>query len=460
MDRSKKKISALAVAEIIFIVILALIMIAMIAFNFLFKNKTAPVDILGTSFYHTKAVTMLPKIPQNTLIIAKASEIDSIVEGSVVICKIGDNTVLIRVKQIQQEEGQTYYVVKFDSAGDQEYRIERDAVIAKAVQQSETMGSLINFASSTPGIIIAVVIPLVFIIAIQVARILSIQKLENEAASIDDIDELISARDEDESAPVTFTEPKFIEDVTGKIPKPSAETLQAENGALSGVTILPEDDSETEEPAGSVPLSDTPLFTYDRIAKDRENRSKEPVMAAAANIVSHNEAGETRHSHIEIERKKTPADEFFENYSPKSSGAEVSESTEIPVNTASPVNSVSSVFEKGKPIVFTPHLTDVIPGENESASQKEASASKKPSTFDESVKAYYEKTYVPETPSEKAFAGENAVLPKEPAVSPAPAENAVSPKAPAVPQPKKNKNSNSFADLMDMINAEEAKLKK
>lgn len=466
MDRSKKKISALAVAEIIFIVILALIMAAMLAFNFLFKNKTGPVNILGNSFYHTKAVTMLPKIPENTLIIAKASEIDNIAVGSVVLCNIGDNTVLIRVSQIQEDAGQTYYVVKFDSAGEKEYRIDRDSVIAKAVWQSGFMGSLINFASSTPGIIIAVVIPLAFIIAVQVARIFSIQKLENEAAALDDIDELISARDEEEEpAPLTFTEPKFIEDVTGKIPKLSEEVIKADGGIQPGVKIIIDDDKKeeaAEQRSNDAMQNDSPLFTYDRIVKDRESRTREPVLVGAGKPLFGNEAAEARHSHVEIERKKTPADEFFESYAPKDAGTEVPDSTEKPASSPNPLHEpVSSIFEKGKPVVFTPHLSDVIPGEGTKTGAKSQAAPKKPSSFDESVKVFMDKTYVPEEPAASAEETGAVKNEQETYTYIKFGKNNAASEKPAAPKPKKKKNSSSsFDDLINMINNEESKLKK
>ena len=466
MDRSKKKISALAVAEIIFIVILALIMAAMLAFNFLFKNKTEPVNIMGTSFYHTKAVTMLPKIPENTLIIARSSEIDNIAVGSVVLCNIGDNTVLIRVSQIQEDEGQTYYVVKFDSAGEKEYRIDRDSVIAKAVWQSGSMGSLINFASSTAGVIIAVVIPLAFIIAVQVARIFSIQKLENEANSLEDIDELISARDEDEEpAPVTFTEPKFIEDITGKLPKLSEDASAAESELQSGVKIIIEDKGREEAPeprSNDAVQHEMPLFTSERIAKDRESRTREPVLVGAGKPMFGNEAAEARHSHVEIERKKTPADEFFESYAPKDSGTEVSETADIPVRSADPLHEpVSSIFEKGKPVVFTPHLSDVVPGDGAKSRTNTPSAPKKPTSFDESVKVFMDKTYVPEEPA--ASAAEKAAVQNEQETYTYIkfGKNNQASEKPAAPKPKpKKSSSSSFDDLLNMINAEESKLKK
>ena len=435
MARVKKKVSALAVVEIFLIVVLALVMIAMLAFNFLFKNKNTPVNVFGYSFFNTKAVTMLPNIPANTLIIAKESEVENIIEGSVILCKIGENTVLIRVREILQEEGQTYYIVKFDSAGDNEFRISPDSVIAKAVWQNSFLGTAINFASSTPGIIIAVVIPLMFIIAIQVARILSIHRLEDEAASLDDIDEFMNSRDEETPAAVTFTEPKFIEDVTGKIPKPSPVLkVERQPQAAAVEKVLSVDGrgraeyterKVQEKPAQQGAADNSPLFTYDRISREREQQ-REPAAVGAA--VSRDEMYLNKPTRIE--REKSAADEFFEKYAPKSEEA--------------------PDFEESEPVVFTAHLSNIIPDSIAAVQEETDSPKKQPSNFNESIKAYYEKSYAPEE------TGEDVPPAEIPLTIP---EKAVIPKETIAP-PKKVRSNKAVAELMSIIDAEETKLKK
>lgn len=438
MARVKKKVSAFAVIEIILIVLLIVIMVAMLAFNFLFKNKDAPVSVFGYSFYITKDVKMQTKIPKDTFIIAKESEIPNIINGSVILCKVGDYTTLIRVKEIQNEADKTYYVVKFDTDDDNKtFRISSDAVIAKAVQQDEILGKVLNFATSTVGIVIAVIIPLVFIIAIQVARILGIRRLEEEAASIDDIDEFISSRDEESPAPVTFTEPKFIEDVTGKIPpvqryavseppkdfkpepKPEKVLSVDNSGRAEYVSRKPDDNSN----------ENYPLFTYDRLSKNREQK-KEPIAVGTASAASKDELYINKPTKIEIEKPVT--DEFLDKYAPK------------------PVVSEEELFdsENSKSVVFTPHLSNIIP--DSIAAVQEQTETPKKSSFEESVKSYYEKIVVTE---EEKFP--EPVIPVTPAIP----ENAVLPKETIAP-PKKANSSKALAELMSIIDAEETKLKK
>lgn len=413
MARSKKKVSAFAVIEIIFIVVLVLVMVTMLAFNFLFKKNNTAATVFGYSFYNTKAVNMLPDFPENTVVIAKESEIANIIEGSVILCNIGDYTTLIRVTQIQQEADKTYYVVKFDtSSANETFRIESDAVIAKAVWQINGFGKFLDFATSTVGIIIAVVIPLIFIISIQVARILSIHKLEDEADALDDIDDIIQSREVKESAPVTFTEPKFVEDVTGKIPLVTREPeprpdkiLSVDNRGRAEYTERKTDGQNS-----------SPLFSYDTLKKPAPTR--EPVAVAATRSVSEDDVYMNRPTRITPEMKKTT--EFFETYAPTRA-------------------------DKSEAVVFTPHMSNVIP-DSIAAVQDEISAPKKPG-FDDSVKAYFDRSAA--TVNEEAPEAVESLIP----------DQAVVPKETIAP-PKKKNNNKALAELMSIIDAEETKLKK
>lgn len=426
MPRNKKKISAFAVIEIILIVILVLVMAVMLAFNFLFKKDNSAATVFGYSFYNTKAVNMLPDFPKNTVVIAKKSEIVNIKENSVILCNIGEHTTLIRVTQIQQEGDQTYYVVKFDtSSANETFRIESDAVIAKAVWQINGFGTFLDFATSTVGIIIAVVIPLMFIIAIQVARILSIHKLEDEAAALDDIDDLIQSRDEDRTSPVTFTEPKFVENITEELPSVPEIRREPEPVPDKILSVDSHGRAEYAERNTELPENNSPLFTYDRIGK---SDSREPVSVGARQTVSRDELYMNRPTQINPEMSKT--NEFFEKYAPKS---DAENTTAIPAEA------------KEEAVVFTPHLSNIIP-ESIAAVQAETSAPKK-AGFDDSVKAYYEKNTVTDTPdapvNDEASIPEKAVLPKE-----------------TIAPPQKKKNNKALAELMSIIDAEENKLKK
>ena len=420
----EKKISAASVVEIIFIIILVLIMAIMLGFNFIFKKEGSNTSFLGYSFYNTKAVNMLPDFPKNTVVIAKESEIKNIKENSVILCRFGESIALIRVIEVGEENGKTYYRVKFDTASaNNAVRIESDAVIAKAMWQINGLGSFLEFATSAVGIIIAVVIPLIFIIAIQVSRVLGIKRLEDEAAALDDIDEFMQSRDEETPAAVTFTEPKFIEDVTGKLPQVGRER-EPEPRPEKVLTFDNRGRAEYSERAPQE-KKDSPLFTYDRLTGRNEAAKKEPVHAGIGGgqpkTASEDDLYLNRPTRIEPEKRKT--DELFERYA--SSG-------------------------KGEPVVFTPHLSNIIP-DSIAAVQEETAAVKKPVPED-NTKSYFEK----EQPALQSVPGTDFSAGAE---KPAIPENAVLPKETIAP-PKKQKSNKALAELMNIIDAEENKLKK
>ncbi len=440
------KVSWISVVEVIVIIMLALMIIGMIACNFIFKNDGSATPFLGYTVYRTKAVNMVPQIPVNTVVIAKKSEIENIKEKSVILCKIGDRTTLTRVVRIDYENDKTYYVVKYDTTPAAEtFRIESDAVIAKAVRQMDSFGKFLDFATSTIGIIIAVIIPLFTIILFQVIRIIGIRKLEDEASYMDDINDLdaILSRGEDEEAPpMKLSEPKFIEDVTGKFNALKPESVRQEPvRAAQRVRFETEPKFEPVLNVNSKGIAeysvrgdlsndekiDAALFTSDKIHNRNNEYSRKPVTVGAGQIeIDRDELYLNKPSRIEQAEPKSKVDIFFESYAGKSNESDDKENS-----------------------IFSPHISNVIPEKLVNV-QAEATAPKQ-SSFDDSVKAYYEKPVNEDIPV-KIDTSDIVSTPTIP-------ETAVLPKGTIAP-PKKKKNNKTLDELMSLIDAEENKLKK
>lgn len=173
-----KRTSAFVLIEIILIFVLERTMVTALAVNVLFGDKNSVVSISDLCFYNTGAVTMLPAIPENALVIGKKSEIVNIRENSVILCSIGGRDVIIRVKQILEEEGRKYYIVKFDTySSEKTFQIGSEAVIAKLVWQINGSALRVDFMTSTSGKIIMIIIPFIIIIAILKALILNIRRI-------------------------------------------------------------------------------------------------------------------------------------------------------------------------------------------------------------------------------------------------------------------------------------------
>lgn len=420
MSRTDKKFSAFSVAEIILIILLIAVIAAMIFIGVVFHKDNTATSVFGYCFYRTKAVNMETSIPQGTIIVAKESENDSIEAGSVILCKIGEYTVLTRVTEVQDDA----YIVKFDVAPDNEtFRVEKSAVIAKAVWQLEAFGKFIDFATSTVGIIIVLIIPLTIIIAVQVVRINRLKVLEREASSLDDIDDVINSRRKEEAPAVTFSKPRFSDEA----PEPR-HTEKNEGSPL--VVGRPR--------SRGFDFDEDDLRPKSRLTVDSNGRAdfvaeeKEPVR------IPENETPNER-----LERISG----VVKHASPVSASAKASSGSE-PAYAAAPTKITADAIHssEGERVVFTPHVSNVIP--DSLANIQEEAAAK--SGFDESVKNYFEKNDKPIIPTEEKPAVES--------VSTIP-ENAVVPKENIAPVRKK-KSSKTLEELMSIINAEETKLKK
>lgn len=420
MSRTDKNYSAFSVAEIILIILLVAVIAAMIFIGVVFHKDNTATGVFGYNFYRTKAVNMEPKIPQNTVIIAKESEKGSIEAGSVILCKIGEYTVLTRVTEVQDGA----YIVKFDAAPDNEtFRVESSAVIAKAVWQFEAFGKFLDFATSTVGIIILLIIPLSIIIIVQVVRINRLKALEREASSLDDIADVIGSRRK-EPAPVgTFSKPEFLdEEPTPRRPEQSSESPLV---LRRPVGVKRDNDEEDQRPKSRLTVDSNGRADF--VAE-----KKEPVR------IPEDETPNERLERIAGIAKHT---------SPVGDHAKASSGNEPAFAVAPTKISADAVrSSEGERVVFTPHVSNIIP-DSLANIQEEATAR---SGFEASVRSYFEKNDKPAAHEEKKPAAEP--------VSTIP-ENAVVPKENIAPV-KKKKSSKTLEELMNIIDAEETKLKK
>ncbi len=420
--KEKEKSSAFSVVEVIVVILLIIIIAGMIFCNVVFHSDNKSTSIFGYSFYKTRAVNMIPEIPVNTVIIAKKSEIPNIKENSVILCNIGEYTALIRVTEITQEDDETYYIVKFDTApANETFRVSSEDVIAKAVWQLESFGKFLDFATSVPGIVIAVVIPLAIIIIIQVVRIRNIRELEREASSLDDFDDVIFSDKRNSTPAVTFTEPKFSEDVTDKAP-PVRRELPKVGGYDSHEDELKSKAELTIDSSGKAAYRAAEKSP----AEDNSGINSASKQLSAIGASARASSG-SNPSYISRPTKIEPR--VTEGFTPKTN------------------SSLNSSDEER--VVFTPHLSNVIPDSLVNI-QEEAASSNGKSSFDESVKAYFEKNSDKPAPE--------AIPADEKSVSTIP-ENAAVPKETIAPV-KKNRSSKTLEELMSIIDAEETKLKK
>ena len=428
---AKKKGSVVNIIEGAVIAVLILLIAVMLVMYFSFSKTGAAPSFFGYTFYRTMAVNMETDIPAGTAIIAKESEKENIKVGSVVLCRIGEDTVLTRVVQLINENGEMSYVVKFDTApANDTFRIPSENVIAKAVMQSSLLGSILGFATSTVGIMLVIIIPSFIIIVFQIVRIINIKRTEEEASSLDDLDEIMldtDGRFEDmfsddipEAAQPAFRSAAREESHEEKTP----EVLSVDKNGKAGLSALKQDDN-------------SPLFVYDDVKPVREKSTK------------------PKQGHSIVKPVRTPnTDNFYSEYVSNSErdplyGNRIKRQEIVPDEDGA--NEKKELFteqqekakadeksEKSAPAFMSNVLPDAIA---QTAKTAETAANEAPA---EPVKKYEPKPL----PGDAAM-GIADSIPK----------NAAVPKEKLAPPPKKN-NSKAISELMSIIDAEESKLHK
>ena len=260
-----KKRSPVNIIEGIVITVLIVLIIFMLVVYFAFSKTGATPKFFGYTFYRTMAVNMETDIPAGTAIIAKASEIDNIKEGSVVLCKVDETTVLTRVVQIVNENGQLSYVVKFDTAPAADtFKIPGDNVIAKAIYQSAGLGSMLGFVTSTFGIMLIIIIPSFIIIVFQVIRIINVKRKEEDASSLDDLDEIMKDSD-------NRFEDMFSDDIPAD-EEPKLRPIAKKADESAGVLTVDDSGKAAEID------KDGPIFTFEKPEAEKKKEKPKHVI--------------------------------------------------------------------------------------------------------------------------------------------------------------------------------------
>ncbi len=427
---SKKKGSVVNVIEGIVIAVLILVIAVMLFLYFSFSKTGAAPEVFGYTIYRTMAVNMAPEIPANTAVIAQASEIENIKVGSVVLCRIGEDTVLTRVVQLVSENGEMSYVVKFDTdPPNNTFKLPSEHIIAKAVWQSGFLGKLLNFATSTAGIMLVIIIPSFIIIVFQIVRIINAKRAEEEASSLEDLDEIMITDDDDRF------EDMFSSDIEEKQLRPIAvrnepiekpSVLSVDKNGKAGLTAVADDNA--------------PLFTYENFGKN-DNEPSKPAVKKGTSVVKPIKTPDTDNFYASyvsdeerdplygnrIKRQEIIEDDAGQTDVPKKlfsqQQEEFAQQSEAPAETAPAF--MSNVLPKA--------ITDAT-----TASEKHETAPSEP------VRAYEPK---------KVRADQ--VIQKSPNIPP----QAIIPKERLSPPPKKS-NSKAISELMNIIDAEESKLRK
>lgn len=138
-------------------VLLIIVIVCTLGLNLLFQNDNSAPFIFGNGFYVMRQVNMTD-VAYGDVVISDKNKISEIQPGNVVLCltSYDDFKEVLRVQDIVQEDGNTYYMVRSDDINDQPRKLASDKIIAKCTYTNSILGKIIEFSKSLLGIAILV----------------------------------------------------------------------------------------------------------------------------------------------------------------------------------------------------------------------------------------------------------------------------------------------------------------
>jgi hypothetical protein len=475
-----RKNTAGTIIRVLIILVLAVLIGGVLLFNFFFKTDGTPSSIFGIYFLRTNEVYMENEIMPGDMIIAVKTDPAELAADDVVICQFRDRITIMRIMAVGEGEPLTFSV-KYDTVPETDaFSIGADNIIARARYKDAVMGKLLDVATSVPGIIVAVIIPLTLIIIYQITRFAGGREDTDDEESDDgegiirerstksvsertaDLTEMLSERELDDPA-ISLTHFKST------APEDEAYTRTPAERKLAiderGKAVVQQNTERADlykQPAASPTVSRRAEFEATRqIALNAYTKNTPEANGVSANVREDIRTVKTPGGVSESVRLvKTPggAGENVRN----SGGEAVRASDPVVFLKPEPVKSAPNVTRIGDLVRDTaredarekllPKPASVIP---ESITRLQQTASQTaPSGFDDSVREYYRKE--DDTPSQR-FAEPAAYIP--PLSTPVIPEGAAIPKENLAPVRRK-KSTHTIDELMKIIDSEAGKITK
>jgi hypothetical protein len=428
--------------RVLIIIVLAVLIGGVLLFNFFFKTDGSPASVFGLYFLRTNEVYMENEIMPGDMIIAVKTDPADLAPSDVVICQFRERITIMRIIAVGEGEPLTFSV-KYDTAPETDaFVISADNIIAKAEYKDAVMGKLLDIATSVPGIIVAVIIPLTLIIIYQITRF---------AAGREDPDE----EELDAGEGIIRRQPeKTVSERTADL-----EELLSER-ELDDPAISLKDFSSAHETPGLASTGKAAQKAVDIKKLSIDERGKAVIETTRAEYEAARRADleATKQIALTAYAKNTP--EPVKTYEPVRPAERYTERHADPVVFIKPEPlrqtenvtrigdlaraSDTSADEAAARELLRPKPVSVIP-ESINRVQQEASRTA-PAGFDDSVREYYNKTETAEAfaePASQTFIPKNAAVPKENL------------------SPVKRKNSSRTIDeLMKIIDSESGKITK
>ena len=157
-------------------VLLIIIILVTVAINVAFlKTSNAP-ELFGTSIYVMQQDNM-NDVHLGDAVISSSKELENLKVGNTVLCltsPANDFKEVLKLINIAQEDGSTYYYVRADQESDADaLKLTQDKIIAKCLWTNSTLGTFINFAKNTIGIVVLVLVPCAILLIMKITSDIS-----------------------------------------------------------------------------------------------------------------------------------------------------------------------------------------------------------------------------------------------------------------------------------------------
>ncbi len=171
-----KKRKPLQIVGIVVAIILVLAIVSTFVVYGIFKDSNSAPSLFGKRVYIMSGSGMEPRIPQGAAVFVEEGTLPES-EGNVILCNIDGKLALVGYVGSQTttaEDGTTVtsYIVKYDStSADQQWIVDAEDIIGRAVSYDTFLGGVITFASSKVGMLVIVIVPCALLIIYEVVML-------------------------------------------------------------------------------------------------------------------------------------------------------------------------------------------------------------------------------------------------------------------------------------------------
>ncbi len=126
----------------------------------------------GYQTYVIYGSSMEPAIKLGSLIVTKPAKVDDLQVGDIIAFRSGnETTVTHRISEIREEDGHRFFLTKGDASnGADPLETQLDGEVNRLAYHVPYLGYFVDFAKSTPGIILLVALPALGLLALHLTN--------------------------------------------------------------------------------------------------------------------------------------------------------------------------------------------------------------------------------------------------------------------------------------------------